>query len=513
MRIQLPNEVNNKILQDPIANTPGIDAESLDSLLLECMEYFIRSDYQLALPFTLKLLDAYQKNQEPEQVMNGFFLLMMIYEQAGNFPTTIEVLPYVIENLSKLPPSEAIVKTHAALGRLYFLLEDYDQATTYLLKSLEIQKSLNSTNNLAMIYKYLADAFGAKQEIDQAIDFAQESLKHCSSKTQPFLQASCLNSLGAVYQLKRLMNASFRKFHQALELSQKIPNPYEQICALTHLGKWYLTCSDREKGLLLLIRAYELAKKHNTSAKLVEITLELANSYKQNHSFQLASEFFEKYIFEKESLSINAYASQLRHLETAQKIEIVNRRNHQLRKEIQEKIQAQAKLEVLATTDPLTGLFNRRHFFTLTEHWCENALAIPFDVSSMMVDIDHFKNINDQYGHPAGDQVLVQVAQTIQNALRTDDVLCRYGGEEFCILLPNTNLVAAQQVGERIRQRIEKAEIRYESQIIHLTVSIGIADLANSPKHSVMGLLGHADQALYTAKHKGRNCCAIFSAK
>lgn len=513
MRIQSPKAVHNEILSDQIAVSPDHNVETLDSLLMDCMEFFIQSDYQLALPFTLKLLDAYQKNQEPEQVMNGFFLLMMIYEQAGNFPTSIEVLPYVIENLSKLPPSEAIVKTHAALGRLYFLLEDYDQAATYLLKSLEIQNHLNSPNNLAMIYKYLADAFAAKQEVDLACEYAQNSLKYCSSKTQPFLQASCLNSMGSVYQLKKLTNASFRKFHQALELSQKIPNPYEQICALTNLGKWYLTCSDRDKGLLLLIRGYELAKKHNTRSKLVEITLELANAYKQNHSFQLASEFFEKYIYEKESLSINAYANQLRHLETAQKIEIINRRNHQLRKEIQEKIQTQAKLEVLATTDPLTGLFNRRHFFTLTEHWCENALEVPFEISSMMVDIDHFKNINDQFGHQAGDQVLVQVAQTIQNTLRTDDVLCRYGGEEFCILLPNTNLVAAQQVGERIRLRIEKAEIKHEGKIIHLTVSIGIADLENSPKHSVMGLLGHADQALYTAKHKGRNCCAIFSAK
>ena len=129
----------------------------------------------------------------------------------------------------------------------------------------------------------------------------------------------------------------------------------------------------------------------------------------------------------------------------------------------------------------------------------------------MMIDIDHFKKINDQYGHQAGDQALVKVARAIHEALRTDDVLCRYGGEEFCVLLPNTNLNYAHQVGERIRNKIEKLEIRYEKHCIRLTASIGIADLANSPKLSVMGLLGHADQALYTAKHQGRNCCVIFS--
>jgi diguanylate cyclase (GGDEF)-like protein len=508
MRIQTSNSVNNDLLPDPLAG----EQVDFDSLLQESVQYFIQSDYQLALPYTLMLLDGLQKNQEPEQAMNAFFLLTMIYEQAGNFPSSIEALPYVIEQVSKLPPCEGSVKTLAALGRLYYLLEDYDQSITYLFKSLEMQQNLNSSNNLVMIHKYLADAYIGKSEIESANAHALKSLKFCSHKTQPFLQAGCLNSVGAALQLNGQTSASYRKFLQALALTQKIPNPYEQICALTNIGKWHLAHNERDKGLLFLISAYELAKKQHTSAKLVDITLELANAYKQNQSFQLAAEFFEKHIYEKETLSMNAFASQLRYLETAQKIEIINRRNHQLRREIQEKIQNQAKLEVLATTDPLTGLFNRRHFFTLTEHWCENALEAHFDISAMMIDIDHFKNINDQYGHQAGDQALIQVSRAIQNSLRTDDVLCRYGGEEFCILLPNTNIGAAQQVGERIRQKIERTEIKHEEHSFRLTVSIGIADLEKSPKHSVMGLLGHADQALYTAKHKGRNCCVVFSA-
>lgn len=307
-----------------------------------------------------------------------------------------------------------------------------------------------------------------------------------------------------------LDNAAFRKFKNALAVTEKNPNPFEMICTNMNLGKWYLDHHDKENGLLYTIRAYDLAKKHGTRAKLIEIILILANTYKIHQSFQLAAEFFESYIHEKESISLHTFAGQLRHLETAQKIEVINKRNHQLRREIQEKIQNQAELEVLATTDSLTGLFNRRHFFTLTEHWCENALKVPFEISAMMIDIDHFKNINDQFGHQAGDQALVFVAKAIQAALRTDDVLCRYGGEEFCVLLPNTNLQAAFQVAERIRVKIEKLEIKYDEHIIRLTASLGIADLSNSPKHSVMGLLGHADQALYTAKHKGRNCCVIF---
>lgn len=501
---------NTTYSKDQTLSTPE-EAIDLDALMVECVDYFIQSEYQLALPYTLNLLDAYQKNQDYEQILNTFFLLVMIYEQVGDFPASFEILPFVIEKLSRLPVSDATVKAQSAIGRLYYLLGDFDLAITYFSKALENQKQLNSSNNLAMIHKYLAEAYFSKREYQSAKEYAEKSLDYCGNHTQPFLQVSCLNCLGTILHQMGLENGALRKFKTALEILKQNPNPYEKICTFKNIGKWYADNQDKENGLLFMVRAYDLAKKFGTRVKRIEILLELANTHKQYHSYQLAAEFFERHIIEKENLSLLPFASQLRHLETAQKIEIINRRNHQLRREIQEKIQNQAELEVLATTDPLTGLFNRRHFFTLTEHWCENALKESFEISAMMIDIDHFKKVNDQFGHQAGDQALVKVARAIHEALRTDDVLCRYGGEEFCVLLPNTNLNFAHQVAERIRNKIEKLEIRFEKQCIRLTASIGIADLANSPKLSVMGLLGHADQALYTAKHKGRNCCVIFS--
>lgn len=511
MKTPTTKTIENTFYADNQTLTSANEAVDLDSMLSECVDYFIQSEYQLALPYTLSLMDAYQRIQDKEQVLNTFFLLTLIYEQVGDFPTTFEILPFVIEQLAKLPVSDATVKAQSAIGRLYFLLGDFDLAITYYSKALENQSQLETGNNLAMIYKYQAEAYFSKREYQSAKENAEKSLQFCNNHTQPFLQASCLNCLGTILHQMGLENAAIRKYKAALKILEQNPNPYEKICAFKNIGKWYAENQEKDNGLLFMVRAYDLAKKYGTRVKRIEILLELANTHKQYHSYQLAAEFFERYIIEKENLSLLPFASQLRHLETAQKIEIINRRNHQLRREIQEKIQNQAELEVLATTDPLTGLFNRRHFFTLTEHWCENALKVPFEISAMMIDIDHFKQVNDQYGHQAGDQALVKVARAIQAALRTDDVLCRYGGEEFCVLLPNTNLSSAFQVGERIRNKIENLEINFEKQIIRLTVSLGIADLANSPKLSVMGLLGHADQALYDAKHKGRNCCIIFN--
>lgn len=486
--------------------------ETSATLVYESKELFNRSQYVLALPYTLALLESSKKENNLPAYLETFCQLVSIYEQAGIFPTYMESLATAIQIISTSGPSLSVAKTHIALGRLYHLLGDYDQALIYFTKSYEMQQFLNQPEANNLVYRMMAEAYSARDDWDLALDCIQKGLAAHPPNSDPLEVAASLNTFAEILSYRSQWTAALRKYTLALQSAHTAGNPYERVRSLIGLAETHAKLNRHDQVLTLWQQAYTTARKHQMHALLAKITLELANRYKANQSFKLAADYFEMYIDEHRLLSLQSFATELRNLETAQKIEIINRRNHQLRHEIQERMKNQAELEMLATTDSLTGLFNRRHFFTLTEHWCENAPEIVKDISAMMIDIDHFKRINDTYGHPAGDQVLIQVAQTIQNTLRTDDILSRYGGEEFCLLLPNTNLAAAQQVAERIRQKIQELQIHFEGHIIQLTVSIGVADLANSPKHSVMGLLGHADQALYKAKHKGRNRCAIFSA-
>jgi two-component system, cell cycle response regulator len=155
-----------------------------------------------------------------------------------------------------------------------------------------------------------------------------------------------------------------------------------------------------------------------------------------------------------------------------------------------------------AMIDSLTGLFNRAHFQQRLEAEMSLARRAGTNVSCLMIDVDHFKNVNDTNGHVAGDQVLRSLAQVLVSSCRLEDVVCRLGGEEFVVLLPNTAAAAATTLAERLRKAIAEMRVVFRGSTIQITCSIGIADLSTCGED---GIVHAADQALYQAKHNGRN--------
>jgi diguanylate cyclase (GGDEF)-like protein len=165
-----------------------------------------------------------------------------------------------------------------------------------------------------------------------------------------------------------------------------------------------------------------------------------------------------------------------------------------------------------ATRDPLTALYNRRYFEEEVSKRITQSLKNNQDFSVLMVDADHFKKINDTYGHKTGDAVLIDLAQTCEKALREDDIVARYGGEEFVIFLSKVNAEKAQTVAERMRQSIANRIVRAEEGAeVKFTVSIGISSSAVSD--NIETLIKTADEALYKAKSNGRNRSEIFTPK
>jgi diguanylate cyclase (GGDEF)-like protein/PAS domain S-box-containing protein len=159
----------------------------------------------------------------------------------------------------------------------------------------------------------------------------------------------------------------------------------------------------------------------------------------------------------------------------------------------------------LAITDPLTKCYNRRYFFDQADREKDRSNRFDRPLSLIMLDLDHFKSINDSLGHRAGDQVLTNVVKIIQSELRTIDVLGRYGGEEFSILLPETSGEKAMAAAERIRKTIESRSMNIDRVSIHITASLGVAVYAPPEEVTIDELLDRADQAMYIAKRSGRN--------
>ncbi len=161
------------------------------------------------------------------------------------------------------------------------------------------------------------------------------------------------------------------------------------------------------------------------------------------------------------------------------------------------------ELEDSSNKDHLTQVYNRRGIHKELENACTHYHTDNQNFSLIICDIDYFKKINDNYGHIAGDEVLKKVASEIKSIIRKDDILARWGGEEFLVLLPNASMEAAYEVGEKIRKSIENTSFKYDKHTIAMTVSIGVAEKDN--ELPISDIISQADAHMYAAKKEGRN--------
>lgn len=169
-----------------------------------------------------------------------------------------------------------------------------------------------------------------------------------------------------------------------------------------------------------------------------------------------------------------------------------------------------AQLQKLSSTDRLTGLYNRGHWEEALKHEYARHSRYGNDCALVMFDIDHFKQVNDTYGHPGGDRVIQRVADVVREHVRDSDICGRYGGEEFALLLPDTDKEGGHILAERLRASIEALVVPHENQGIRFTISLGVADL-RKPAADYQELIERADQALYTSKRSGRNRVTVFA--
>lgn len=179
--------------------------------------------------------------------------------------------------------------------------------------------------------------------------------------------------------------------------------------------------------------------------------------------------------------------------------------NRELEREIDRRHKLELELKEMAATDPLTGLYNRREYETLFRHEIERSRRLNSPLSVCIADLDHFKEVNDTYGHKAGDEVLRRTARLIRENVRTMDVVGRLGGEEFILLLPEAIRTDAIMVGNRILKALASTDIDVGAATVRITATIGVTQLLPDD-HDLNAVIQRADAALYQGKESGRNC-------
>lgn len=190
--------------------------------------------------------------------------------------------------------------------------------------------------------------------------------------------------------------------------------------------------------------------------------------------------------------------------------EVLDKTNAVLEEKVRQRTEeleaSNAELKLLASVDPLTTLYNRRYFTKSSQQIFDLAKRNGSSLCVIMMDIDNFKSINDTYGHQVGDDVIVSVARVIKESIRKSDLACRFGGEEFVILSPETTVDGAYTLAEKIRSSIEKKRLYVEnSQTIHVTISMGVAPLKPELDSIIDRVIDRADSAMYEAKNGGKN--------
>lgn len=175
---------------------------------------------------------------------------------------------------------------------------------------------------------------------------------------------------------------------------------------------------------------------------------------------------------------------------------------HRLKKEVKIAVKKMAEMSI---RDELTGLYNRRYFIEALERELAGAKRHKRELVLCMMDLDHFKKVNDAYGHPVGDMVLKGVAKMLKQSVRQSDITCRYGGEEFAAILPDTNIKAARTLCERFSKMVETKQFDHNASHFRVTISMGVAYYSKELDPSLETFIRLADDALYRAKNEGRN--------
>lgn len=182
------------------------------------------------------------------------------------------------------------------------------------------------------------------------------------------------------------------------------------------------------------------------------------------------------------------------------------KRELQIQNQIKDLEEAHKKLKLLASTDDMTKLYNRRYFHQVSTHTLDLAKREENELAIIMLDIDNFKNINDTYGHKVGDDVIIKLASILKTTQRKSDISCRYGGEEFVVLLPKTNIDEAKIVAENLRKKIENISLFIDDERkIASTASFGVSQVDVKHESNIDAALKRADDALYKAKQNGKN--------
>ena len=383
------------------------------------------------------------------------------------------------------------------------------------IQALEIQGELGDELNAALILNNISYDYLGIGQPEMALESALKSLSYIEANDLPHFEMAVADTVAEIYLDAGDVESACTYSTRALEIAHDLRSWKGESDSLITLGRIEFARERYDRAFELVTGALKLAEEHGRAVLEYQCHGLLADIHERRGD--PASALAEHRRFHELSQArVNAESS-LRlaqmgvahQLETAKKdAEIQRLRSLALAREVEKHRVAQAHLEAQASIDPLTGLYNRRHLSVIADEM-QGALERGEPACLMVFDVDRFKEVNDTFGHLVGDRVLVSVASQLTKNSRASDMPCRYGGDEFLVLLVGMDAHTGAEAAERLRAAVEQTLVEADPDLLSVTISVGVSCVEGAVTIDLAGLIERADRALYAAKQAGRNRAVV----
>ena len=381
-----------------------------------------------------------------------------------DFAKALEYYLQTLKLLKEIGPESDIYYLISNIGYIYILIGEYSKALEYFEEALPLAQEMNDKKITALIFRNIAMSYKGNGDYKQAIEYFEKCIESCKDDF-PVFKMSCYSELSKIYL----------ETHDYLKA-------YESAMQRVTLKDSMFTLESEER-IAGIQTKYETEKKEQQIVLLEKDKTISGMKLKRQRSLLLYLTGGIVMIFLFVLILSNLYRQKVK---TAAALAVAN-----------------GKLEELSRTDPLTKLWNRRYLHEIIELERTRIKRAFEPFSFILMDIDHFKNVNDTYGHECGDYVLATMAVILRSAVRKQDLVGRWGGEEFLLFLPKTSLKGAITIAESVRKKIEDYPFSYSSKTIPVTATLGVSQFEKLL--SVDECIKLSDDALYEGKESGRN--------
>ena len=473
----------------------------------------------LSLSQSTQALNQLESTALPAVEVDILQNIAIIFGSLGNYAEGLEYGFKALTLVQSIGDREREAHILSSIGVIYLHSKNIDESLRMFRQALQLNRELGGKRYEAQTLNNMSVSLNALGDHKEALVSSLESLRLAEETEFSGLLVTATGTVGETYLAMGDYGQASHYLQQYLAAARSAGSKRDESWALILLGETDHRQRLDTSAMPYLSQALDIAQQVGLRAEGARCRELMADIYEQQGDLKQALAQLKLLNQIKETIYNEDTAKKIANLQVIHQVdrakrdaEIQHLKTIELQKEIEKRKESESALEELATLDALTGVLNRREFSILAEKEVQSTLQNQQRLSIIMLDVDHFKAVNDHHGHAIGDQVLIAIAQIIRDNLRREETVGRMGGDEFAILLPGSDGLQGQRIAQRLHDRIASQSFKLDQGTFSLTASLGVAELDRGHDDSLSALLDHADQAMYSAKRSGRNRIATYHA-